>query len=92
MVLPIIDEDYRYRSMSRCPRLRGCDSPLCPLDPYLRLKVHAPGKPLCYWYRKTSRGRNFDDMPLCVVDRLPIYMVHLHKLGVFNADGARSPR
>ena len=92
MVLPIFDEDRRYRSMSRCPKLEGCDSPLCPLDPYLKNTVSVPGLPLCFWYTKASQMRNFDGMPLCVLDKLPIYIVHLYRLGVLDPHGAKKPR
>ena len=92
MVLPVCDEDRRYRSMSRCPKFESCGSPLCPLDPYLKQKVSIPGKPLCFWYKKASHMRNFDSMPLCVVDKLPIYIVHLYKCGVLNRDRAQSSR
>ena len=77
MVLPIIDEEKRRASMVRCPRFEECESCLCPLDPYIKQKVRVPDTPLCYWYIKATRLRTFDGMPLCVVDKLPIYIVHL---------------
>jgi len=85
MVLPIIDEETRLKSMERCPRLAGCDSPLCPLDPYLKLKVSVPGAPLCFWYLLHKRIEELADIPPCVVDKFPIYMVHLSKCGVLDA-------
>ena len=84
MVLPIIDEDRRRRSMERCPKFEGCASPLCPLDPYLREQLPVPGKPLCYWYLLAHALEQFVDMPPCVADRLPVYIVHLFDCGVFG--------
>lgn len=91
MVLPIIDEETRLKSMERCPRLAGCDSPLCPLDPYLKLKVSVPGTPLCFWYHLAKTIEEMAEIPPCVVDKLPIYIVHLLRCGVFRGPEAESP-
>ena len=77
MVLPLIDEDRRRQSMIRCPRFEGCDSPLCPLDPYLQQKVHVPGKPLCLWYRYWLKTRKLNEIPRVVRSELPIYSVYV---------------
>ena len=90
MVLPIIDEDARHKSMSRCPRFEGCVSPLCPLDPYLKHKVSTPGKPRCYWYELSIELDNFADMPPCVIDKLPMYIVHLYKNGILPLPRGKS--
>ena len=88
MVLPIIDEDARHKSMGRCPKYEGCASPLCPLDPYLRYKVSVPGRPLCYWYLLSDALLGFVDMPPPVVEKLPLYIVHLVKNGLLSPHGS----
>ena len=90
MVLPIIDEETRLKSMERCPRLAGCDSPLCPLDPYLKLKVSVPGTPLCFWYDLLKNFERAAEVPPCVIDKLPIYSVYLFKCGVVGAPEAKT--
>ena len=92
MVLPIIAEEPRFKSMSRCPRFEKCLSALCPLDPFLKHKVSLPGRPLCFWYELAQEIANFADMPPFVVNKLPIYIVHLLKLGVLDQDGATVSR
>lgn len=92
MVLPIIDEEARLKSMERCPRLAGCDSPLCPLDPYLKLKVSTPSTPLCFWYLLYKKIEELAEIPPPVVDKFPIYIVHLSKCGVFRSPEAEIPR
>ena len=92
MVLPIIDEDARRKSMERCPRFEGCVSPLCPLDPYLKHKVSTPGAPRCYWYDLAIELANFAEIPPCVIDKLPAFIVHLFKFPVLPLPGEKSPR
>jgi len=92
MVLLFIDEEARRKSMIRCPRFEDCESPLCPLDPYLKYKVSVPGRPLCWWYNLAIELENFADMPPCVVDKLPIYIVHLYQCGLLNPPGAKTTR
>jgi len=82
MVIPFFDEDARHKSMARCPRFEGCRSALCPLDPYLHSKVSTTKEPLCYWYDLAIELENFVEIPPCVIDKLPIYIVHLYKNGV----------
>ena len=87
MVLAIIDEEARRKSMIRCPRFEDCESPLCPLDPYLRQQLPVPGKPPCYWYNLACALEKFVGIPPCVADMLPVYIVYLFDCGVF-----RTPR
>ena len=89
MVLPIVDEETRLKSMERCPRFEQCLSILCPLDPHLRFKVSVPGRPLCFWYLEAHRIENFDHVPPVVADKLPIYIVHLLKFGVLKRYGGK---
>ena len=85
MVLAIIDEEARRKSMIRCPRFEECESSLCPLDPYLGQAVFVPGKPLCHWYYLWRESSTLEHIPPLVVDRLSIYIVALFKNGVFRA-------
>jgi len=84
MVLPIIDEEARHKSMARCPLFGQCLSVLCPLDPALKYKVSVPGRPLCFWYLEAHRIENLDHFPPVVVNKLPIYIVHLLQSGVLK--------
>jgi len=92
MVFPVIDDDARRKSMERCPRYKDCVSPLCPLDPYLKYNDRPPGGALCYWYDLMAEPENFVDMPRCVIDKLPDYIVHLIKIGALPHLGGNLPR
>lgn len=89
MVLPILDEDARHKSMARCSKFEWCVSVLCPLDPHLRFKVSVPGRPLCLWYLQAHGTENLDPIPPVVADKLPIYIVHLLKCGVLKRYGGK---
>ena len=91
MVQPIIDEEKRRASMARCPEFEECDSPLCPLDPYLSLKVMVPGKKLCIWYKRMEKGFALVQIPPVVLDKLPIYLVVLLKNGVLKPTKPEKP-
>ena len=85
MVQPIIDEEKRRSSMVRCPEFEGCDCELCPLDPYLRLKVFVPGRGFCPWYDRFKKDLPLVQIPSVVADKLPIYVGFLFLSGLITA-------
>ena len=85
MVQPIIDEEKRRSSMARCPEFEDCDCELCPLDPYIKLKVFVPGQKLCPWYKRLMKDLSLIQIPPVVADKLPIYLIFLLKSGLFRA-------